>query len=123
MITITNNGQALTGTNYWETDHAAVGMLYLSGNAGALRLLVPEAAEGLLAEMRTGKRVTIEASVHLPGGQCVDLVFEDGTAAPFSVALDRRQIDRPLQCAADIPFTVWTEGGGMVLALTADVRA
>ena len=121
MITITNNGQAVAGTNYWQTEHANVGMLYLSGNAGALRLLVPEAAEGMLAEMRTGKRVTIEPSVHLPGGQCVDLVFEDGTDAPFSVAVDRKQMDRALQRGAGLPFTVWTERGGMVLALVADV--
>lgn len=122
MITITNNGQALTSTNYWQTEHASTGLLYLSGNAGALRLLVPEAAEGLLAEMRTGKRVTIEPSLHLPDGQCVDLVFEDGTDSPFSVAVDLKQIDRPLQRGAGIPFTVWTEVGGQVLALVADVR-
>ena len=122
MITITNNGQAIAATNYWQTEHARAGMLYLSGNAGALRLLVPEAAEGMIAEMRTGKRVTIEPTVLLPGRPCVDLVFEDGTNTPFSVALDRRQIDRALQPGAGVPFTVWTEGGGMVLQLVADVR-
>ena len=122
MIKIANNGQDLASTDYWETEHASAGLLYLSANAGALRLLVPEAAEGLLAEMRTGKRVTIKPSMHMPGGQCVDLVFEDDTDSPFSVAVDRKQIDRPLQRGAGLPFTVWTEGGGKVLALVADIR-
>ena len=50
---IRNAGADIAETDYWHTEHASVGLCYLSGNAGVWRLLVPEAAEGSLAEMRT----------------------------------------------------------------------
>jgi hypothetical protein len=122
MIEIRNDGQAIVSTTYWQTEHANVGLLYLSGNAGALRLLVPETAEPMICEMRTGRAVTIEPSQREGAARdMVDLVFEDGTESPFSVAIDRMQIDRSLQPGSNIPFTVWTSRG-QVLALLAEVR-
>ena len=108
MITITNNGPAIASTNYWESEHAMGGLCYLSGNAGTWRLLVPPEAETLLAEMRTGKKATIEPSLHLPGHW--DVVFEDGTDMPFSVAVDPKQIDRAMQ-AGRCRLHVWTRRG------------
>ncbi len=65
--------------NFALTDHAAEGLCYLTGNAGVWRLLVPDAvAVSMLAEMRTGKIVRIEASVQAPD-TCVDIVFDDGS--------------------------------------------
>jgi hypothetical protein len=110
LIVFENDGQKITSTNYWQTEHANVGMCYLSANAGALRLLVPEAAQGMLAEMKTGHSVTIEESLHAPG-QCWDIVFEDGSESPFSLAIDKKQLDRPLTPGKGVPFTIWTEGG------------
>lgn len=120
MIEIRNAGQQLAGTNYWTLPHAARGLCYLTANAGALRLLVPDAAPGYLAEMRTAKRVLIEDSMSAPG-QCYDLVFDDGTASPFCVALDRRQCDRPLTAGRDVPLLVYTPAG-LQLQLLAEIR-
>jgi hypothetical protein len=120
MITIQNIGQDIGSTNYWESEHANVGLCYVSGNAGALRLLVPEAAEGMLPEMRTGGSVTIEASIAHPS-QCVDVVFEDGTDAPFALSIDRRQLDRALTLGDNVPFTVWTARGKQ-MAFLASVK-
>jgi hypothetical protein len=109
LISITNSGPDITATNYWETEHAHGGFCYLSANAGTWRLLVPPEAETLLAEMRTGKKVSIEPSLHAPG-RCWDVVFDDGTSSPFSVAIDKKQVDRamlPGRCR----LTVWTVGG------------
>lgn len=108
MIEIQNNGQDIAHTNYWSTEHAAAGLLYLSGNADAWRLLVPPAAEYMLTEMRTGKSVTIEPSISDP--RCWDIVFEDGTESPFAVALDKRQVDRKMEPGRAV-FSVWTQGG------------
>jgi hypothetical protein len=119
MLTITNDGQAVTSTNYWDTEHAARGLLYLSINAGAARLLVPAAAAHMLAEMRTGKRVSIEPSVVESG--CVDVVFEDGTRTPFCATIDRRQIDRALQPGQRMPIIIYTQAGEQ-LRLQATVR-
>lgn len=118
MITIENAGADLAGTNYWQTEHAGAGLCYLSGNAGTWRLLVPEAAAGMLTEMRTGKRTTIEPSLHDP--RCWDIVFEDGTDTPFSIAIDKRQIDRAVE-PGRCRMTVWTERG-KVLDLACAVR-
>ena len=118
LIEIANDGQMLAGTTYWQTEHASAGMCYLSGNAGAWRLLVPEAAEGLLAEMHTGRTATIEPSLHIAGNW--DVVFDDGTDSPFSIALSPGQIDRALD-SGPCRLTVWTEAGGRVIDLTCEV--
>lgn len=115
LLTIANDGQKITATNYWASEHAKRGMLYLSSNAGALRLLVPRSAEEYLNEMKTTRGVTIEPSMQSPG--CADVVFEDGSQAPFFVTLAPPQTDRPLQPvrqltqARGVPLHVWTEAG------------
>lgn len=109
MITIANDGQRLVETNYWTLPHAQRGLCYLTANAGALRLLVPVAAAQYLAEMRTGKSVTIEPSMQNP--RCIDIVFEDGTDAPFFLALDKQQCDRAVTPGRAVPFIVYTEAG------------
>lgn len=119
MFAIENNGADIASTDYWDTEHASAGLCYLSGNGGAWRLLVPEAAEGLLAEMRTGKRATIEPSIQDP--RCWDVVFEDGTTSPFSIAIDKRQVDRKME-SGRCRLMVWTQSGGKVLDLSCDVK-
>lgn len=108
LIEIANDGPDIVSTNYWDSPHAQRGLLYVSANAGVLRVLVPEATENLLPEMATGKRVTIEASMQDP--RCWDLVFEDGSDAPFFLAVDKRQFDRALTHGS-CRLTVWTRGG------------
>ncbi len=48
MFFIENEGQAVAGTDYWQSVQAQAGYVYLSWNAGAARLLVPDAAKHLL---------------------------------------------------------------------------
>ncbi len=108
MITIANAGPDIAATNYWDTEHAHAGLVYLSGNAGAWRLLVPPAAAWMLPEMRTAGRATIERSVRDP--RFWDIVFEDGSDSPFSISIDKRQLDRALT-AGDALLTVWVPTG------------
>ncbi|UIU94548.1 hypothetical protein H6S22_29265 (plasmid) [Escherichia coli] len=51
MFFIENEGQAVARTDYWQSVQAQAGYVYLSWNAGAARLLVPDAAKHLLREM------------------------------------------------------------------------
>jgi len=118
MIEIGNDGAEIAYTNYWQTEHAARGFCYLSGNAGAWRLLVPAAAASYLDEMRTGRSVTIEPSLQNQG--CWDLVFEDGTSSPFFLAVDKRQVERAIE-PGKYRLTVWTEDGKQ-LDLPCNVR-
>lgn len=119
MIEISNDGAEILSTNYWTTDHAARGLCYLSGNAGAWRLLVPPAAGDYIAEMRTGKKATIEHSIKMPG-KCLDIVFDDGSDSPFFLAIDKRQIDRKLE-PGKCTLSVWTSAGKQ-LELPCEVR-
>ncbi|MDX5979562.1 hypothetical protein [Vreelandella alkaliphila] len=112
MIKIANDGEDIASTNYWGMPHAQRGLLYLSGNAGIWRLLLPAASEGeMLPEMRTGKSVTIEPSIQ--SAECWDIVFEDGTDSPFAVALDKRQVDRAVE-PGECRLTVWGESGKLL---------
>lgn len=95
-LVIKNDGQTIIDTNFWDSDHAQRGMLYLSENAGTLRLLVPEAMEIHLSEMRTGRSAEIVDSLRFPG-RCYDIVFDDGTSSPFFLAIDRRSVDADLR--------------------------
>jgi hypothetical protein len=108
LIEIANNGPAIRSTNYWHTEHGQRGLCYLTGNAGVWRLLVPPAAEPLLAEMRTGRRVSIEPSISSAG--LLDIVFDDGTSSPFCLTLDPRQADRAVT-AGSTTLAVWTQQG------------
>ena len=62
----------------------------------------------LVREMRTGRRAIIEPSVSDP--RCWDIVFDDGTATPFSIAIDKRQLDRTLTTGRGV-LTVWVPTG------------
>lgn len=121
-LTICNNGADIVETNYWDSEAAKKGFCYLSGNAGALRLLVPESiAKEYLPEMRTGMRVSIETSIASPF--CIDVVFDDGSESPFFIALDRTLTSRmPDSARRDVPFAVWPPGG-KILSLRATVEA
>ena len=78
MFFIENEGQAVAGTDYWQSVQAQAGYVYLSWNAGAARLLVPDAAKHLLREMRGAEYVIISKGA-LHGRDALELVFEDGS--------------------------------------------
>ena len=59
MLEIRNQGQAILSTNYWDSDHAKAGYFYLSWNAGAGRLLVPDSQKATLREMKGAREVII----------------------------------------------------------------
>ncbi len=41
LVSITNDGPGVLETTYWSTEHARKGLLWVSVNAGAVRVLVP----------------------------------------------------------------------------------
>jgi hypothetical protein len=112
MIVISNNGSDIIETNYFDTERAQQGLFYLTANAGVWRLLVPDSQLSRLADMKTGHMVSIEDSILQDklNRKCVDIVFDDGTPAPFAITLDSQQIDRRLQCFRT-KLTAWTRNG------------
>ena len=109
FIEIQNAGAEISSTNYFDTEHAAQGLFYLTANAGEWRLLCPDSQHGTLDEMKTGRRVCIEDSIFRPG-VCVDVVWDDGSPAPFALTMDRKQVDRRLE-RGDCALSVWGRDG------------
>ncbi|EAY3673144.1 hypothetical protein FGR80_23295, partial [Salmonella enterica] len=116
MFFIENEGQAVAGTDYWQSVQAQAGYVYLSWNAGAARLLVPDAAKHLLREMRGAEYVIISKGM-LHGRDALELIFEDGSDAPFVIHMLSEQCDRLLpenNQGGGFVVTVWTRGGNQL---------
>jgi hypothetical protein len=47
-----NDGPLLVASDYWQSETAAAGKLYVSINAGCFRLLVPQTQHGVISDMR-----------------------------------------------------------------------
>lgn len=114
MIEIHNNGPAISGTNYWDTEHA--GYFYLSWNAGAARLLVPDTRVGEIAEMRTGEYVILSYGPWTDQGSrpAWELLWEDGSDSPYAIHLVEEQTDRrpPVEDqGGGLIVTAWTRAG------------
>lgn len=116
MLTIINSGQAIASTNYWDGEHARAGLLYLSWNAGAGRLLIPDAAKGILREFRGASKVLVSRGpwTDQGGREALELLWEDGSDDPFCVHLITEQCDRLIpqeQQGGGFVITAWTRGG------------
>ncbi len=116
MIEIINDGPDIAATNYFDCDLARRGYLYLSWNAGAARILLPDVhAAEYLADMRTGRElVWISRGPHrdFSGKDMLELLFDDGSDRPFALFLDAQQSDL-LPAPSDDRFAVsaWTRAG------------
>ncbi|HAF2404047.1 TPA: hypothetical protein H2W70_004108 [Salmonella enterica] len=113
LITIENSGQAITKTNYWQTEYAEKGFVFLSWNAGAARLLVPDSIKSILREMKTAHYVIISRGQY-EGRDAFELLFEDNSDNPFCLHIMAEQTDRMLpesDQGSGFVVTIWTRGG------------
>lgn len=115
-IVIGNQAQQIVDTNYWETPQAASGYFYLSWNAGAARLLIPDNQKHILRETKKAKEVIISRGPWTEQGNrdAVELMWEDNSDAPFILILLAEQCDRMLpDTDQGRPFvvTAWTKAG------------
>lgn len=97
-LLINNNGVEIETTNFWDSELSRRGLFFLSWNAGAVRLLVPDSQKHQLDEMLTGRKVTIsfgKMEDH-PEKDGIDILFDDDTDNPFSLILSIEQTDRRL---------------------------
>ena len=127
FIMVENNEQEIISTNYWESEYAQNGYFYLSINAGAFRLLVPENQEQLINEFKTGEYCIISKG---PSPSplhpfAIELLFEDHTSTPFHLILCAGQVERnPSDRDAGKKYTlsVWKNGCNKVLEMDAYFR-
>lgn len=111
MITVSNKGIYIESSNFWNSEYAKRGLFFLTGNAGAWRLMVPDCQLGHLKEMATASFVEIERC-NARGGSALAIWFEDGSARPFQLLLDWRQTDRLVRpTTKKQPLLVYTRHG------------
>lgn len=110
LLIFENDNQHIRSTNYFDSDQAANGFLFLSWNAGAGRLLIPDSQLPLLTEMQTGKFVVVSAGPwpEQRRTNALELMFEDHTDSPYGLTICTEQCDRLLPSK--------DEGGGFVIA-------
>lgn len=118
MITLlfANDGPAIASTNYWNSEYARNGLCFLTWNAGTARLLIPNALKSTLREMQGADYVVVSRGrSHLrPGQDALEILFEDGSNAPFAVTLDLLQTDCLFEQdthGARFTLAVWTHQG------------
>lgn len=121
LIEIQNDGPKIIFTNYWQTEHSTRGLFYLSINAGAFRLLVPDAQIQESGEWMSAKEVIISRGPWPAQGKsdAIEILFEDYSESPYVIHLTSEQVDRmPLDTDRDRKdnpprwkFSAWTQEG------------
>jgi len=119
FLTISNNGQQIVKTNYFTSEHAIMGLFYLSINAGAARLLVPDAAEHWLHDILSSDYAILTRGPR-DGEPGYELLFEDNSDEPFMFHMSSASFDRLLpesDAGIDLPLLIYVDGGGTPLLL------
>ena len=117
LLTVENNGQEITRTNYWNSKNAlSGGFRYLSCNAGAARLLVPDSQIAVVDEMRASKHVILSRGPWVPEDGCdaTEILFEEDADNHFAVTVPAHQTDGSLlenHQGGGIVCVVWTRAG------------
>ena len=113
ILSIKNDRANIVEMNYWDTDHARNGYLFLSWNARAARLLMPDALKGELKAMRGAREVIISRGP-MHDQDAYELMFEDGSDNPYAMHVGLSRSDRVLPASEhgrSFIFTVWTREG------------
>lgn len=95
LLQIINHGPLITSSNFWESDLAAAGKLFVSVNAGAIRILLPPARYPCLIDMRTSQYCVLSRGPWPAEGlpEAVEILWEDGSEAPFCLHLSPESFD------------------------------
>jgi len=117
IIAIENDGQNIKNTNYFESPAAKEGYVFLTINAGAFRLLVPDnIAAKLVGEIATANEVIVSRGrwVAQNGIDAFEIMFEDNSDSPYCFHISAKQADTyPVEsdCGKQWNFTVWNSKG------------
>ena len=117
IVKIENDGQNIISTNYFETTAAKLGYVFLSINAGAFRLLVPdEMAKKLVSEIATAQEVIVTRGAwEAQGGiDAFEIMFEDNSDEPYALFISTQQahtLPHESDCGKRRLFTVWNSKG------------
>jgi hypothetical protein len=124
ILFIQNDEQKIEKTSYWESDFAENGLIFMSMNAGAFRLLLPPGlATEIVTEAKKATEVLISRGTY-KDKDAVEILFEDGTKTPFVIHMGVNQVDMlpPDDDAKERVITLWTDGPKLEVSLPAFYR-
>lgn len=95
LIRIDNHGQLITGTNYWELAVEEAGNIFVSCNAGAIRVLVPRVHRRIIGDMRSAKYCVLSRGPWpaMRLAEAVEILWDDLTDDPFALHLSPESFD------------------------------
>lgn len=90
-----NDGADIVWTNYFDLPPARAGLLFLSGQDGVYRLLVPPLQQSLLRRQSSWTGIEV-VGLHDEDGSVAAfrIVFMDGSEHPFYVQIPESAVDR-----------------------------
>jgi hypothetical protein len=97
IIRIDNHGPLITATNYWTSELASAGKLFVSINAGAIRILLPANQEwyGALTDMRSAPECVLSRGPWLAQGvaEAIEIMWDDLSDNPYALHLTPASFD------------------------------
>lgn len=117
IINVSNHGALITSTNYWDSDLAREGKVWVSVNGGAIRVLLPPNLYGDLADMRQGKYCLLSRGPWPAErvAEAIEIMWEDGSDSPYALHLTPESFDLlPAEPEAGREWTcsTWTAKDG-----------
>lgn len=95
MIQITNHGPLVRSSNFWGSDLERAGKLFVSINAGTIRILLPRKMHPHVNEMRRAKYCILSRGPwpEMQKKEGIEILFEDNLDAPFVLHLTPESFD------------------------------
>jgi len=95
LIHVSNHGPVITSTDYFDSELARAGKIFCSVNGGAIRVLLPPAAYGVLNDMRAGKECVLSRGPWPAErkADAVEILWDDGSDSPFVLHLTPESFD------------------------------
>jgi hypothetical protein len=95
VIHIENHGPLIIASNYWVSDVARAGKLWVSVNSGAVRVLLPPSAYGCLTDMRAARECVLSRGPwpEQDVAEAVEIMWDDGSDSPFALHLTPASFD------------------------------
>ena len=89
ILNIKSKKQLIEATDFWESELNTLGYFFVSFNAGAARILVPDKYSWMLDEMRTGKHAVMKSNADPETGKAsYEIIFENFSGTPFRLHLE-----------------------------------
>lgn len=90
-----NDGALIRRTDFFDSNHAKAGKVFVSVNAGTLRLLIPSSQAAIVQEIKSAKYVILSRGPWPAERQTdgFEILFEDESDSPFVLHLSTTSFD------------------------------